>query len=221
MLKKLENYPEVKRALGIAAGIFVGLVCYRLFRSATEWWSLSDDGQKQEVVALACGVALLAFIVWLFMKFKGKARASFSAKKFRSDTIEILENPLVGVRGWLLFLCFSLTVIVPVDNLSHVETTGTGGSILLIISILLSVFSIFAGAGIWVVSPYAVTRCVAFLWTVLTWSLLNLTMLILTKKPIFQSDNQPSNYVFAALYAGVWLTYLKRSRRVKFTFGLT
>lgn len=79
MLEKLKKYPEARRSLGIGAGVFIGLLAYRLVVWAFEWWTDAWVWQKEQVIEVACAVALLATVVWAYRRF-GK-----SAKRLKNN----------------------------------------------------------------------------------------------------------------------------------------
>ena len=62
MIEKLKEMPELKLGLTIAGGIFVGLLAYRLFLSAYDWWqslSTADPGQTSQPGVILCTLATM------------------------------------------------------------------------------------------------------------------------------------------------------------------
>jgi hypothetical protein len=144
---------------------------------------------------------------------------------------------LKGVKGWLLLMCISLTILDPssivlnsiiMTNLTkpyfdkHVELlrmvliNGT-------CSIGLAVFSIYTGLSLWKVLPNALTTAKKYLIAISLYSVFSLFLPALVG---FQagsikgiSGSNIFNSLLTILYASAWYLYLKKSRRVKATYG--
>jgi len=144
---------------------------------------------------------------------------------------------LKGVKGWLLLMCISLTILDPssivlnsiiMTNLTkpyfdkHTELlrmvliNGT-------CSIGLAVFSIYTGISLWKVLPNALITAKKYLFAISLYSVFSLFIPTLVG---FQagsikgiSGNNVFNSLLTILYASAWYLYLKKSRRVKTTYG--
>jgi hypothetical protein len=144
---------------------------------------------------------------------------------------------LKGVKGWLLLMCISLTILDPFsivlntiimtnltkpyfykhpELLKMVLINGT-------CSIGLAVFSIYAGISLWKVLPDAIITAKKYLLAISFYSVFSLFIPTLVG---FQSGsikdisvNNTFNSLITVLYATAWYLYLKRSVRVKVTYG--
>lgn len=148
------------------------------------------------------------------------------------------EAHLRGIRGWLLLLCLSLTVFDPlamllnifvVTNLAKTEFENHPELMRLILinggcSIGLAVFSIYAGVSLWKTLPNGVRLAKKYLLTACLYSIFGLVLPSLVGVAAdFQKQIIGGSVVNSAVtvaYLGCWYQYLKRSRRVKTTFGL-
>jgi hypothetical protein len=70
MLEKLKSHPEIRRALGIAAGVFLALVAYRFLFAFIAWWNEQggdywyDDPRLGLFFCVAILVGLPAWAKW-------------------------------------------------------------------------------------------------------------------------------------------------------------
>jgi hypothetical protein len=143
------------------------------------------------------------------------------------------SNADVGVKGWLLFLCISLTVITPGwillllssewrDVGAYIDTLPLVKQVLLIETISFSgiaLFSCYAGWSLWtrrkgavrIAKIYLITQCVLGILTVITLAgLLNNA----------EYTNGAAKGVLSAIfYLVVWYWYLSRSKRVAATYA--
>lgn len=146
-----------------------------------------------------------------------------------------------SVWGWLLVLCLILTVISPVGNVvllflksiqarSLLERFPDLRALLISESILavgLTAFSIYAGIGLWMVRPNAVKIAksyfiVLFSSQLLFYAFLARIMLVAAGIP---ADVAVEVEFVSPLYklgllasCWIWISYLKRSKRVKATY---
>lgn len=83
MLEKLKNHPEMRRALGIAAGIFAGLLAYRVTLWAisgfASWWLhvgyMVDYGGSFDWRILVVAAVLAALATAVFRRLQLRRRA--------------------------------------------------------------------------------------------------------------------------------------------------
>ena len=148
------------------------------------------------------------------------------------------ENPLVGVKGWLLFFCVVLTVLSPLLTTVNIvngynETSpffeifpGLKTAVMTdtILSILVMCFSIFAGISLWTRRPNAVKIAKAYLITVLIYTILEVPiLLVLAGLPSEANEIILKGALFmivrGAFFFGIWYSYLSRSQRVAATYG--
>ncbi|MCX5807093.1 MAG: DUF2569 family protein [Proteobacteria bacterium] len=144
---------------------------------------------------------------------------------------------LKGVKGWLLLMCISLTILDPssiflnliiITNLTkpffnkHPELLKM---VLIngICSIGLAVFSVYAGLSLWKILPNAVTTAKKYLLAISLYSIFSIfipTLVGLQAETIKGiSGNNVLNSLLTVLYASAWYLYLKKSRRVMATYG--
>ena len=151
------------------------------------------------------------------------------------------ENPLKGVEGWLLFLSLML-MLGPIGYLyylvnSYIDLTEDvpwfpiNVSFIytdIILSMIISIISIYAGWSIWKMRQNAITITRFYLNSVLVYSVLffiAITIyLLITKIPsssIFKSFYGISikETISSITYVVIWKLYLKNSERVKNTFS--
>ena len=148
------------------------------------------------------------------------------------------DEKLKGVRGWLLFFCFSLTVLDPSAVIFNLFTAADAakpyfaedpGLLRLVLAngvagIALSVFSLYAGISLWKRLPGAPAVARKYLLTVLAYSVLA-PFLPYLFGPTKLGGSRESfalisiNSLFTILYVGAWYLYLDRSRRVRATYG--
>jgi hypothetical protein len=152
------------------------------------------------------------------------------------------KEQIKGVEGWLLFFCmmliFSPIAYIPysIDTYQEIQDEvisfplkGTILIIDLILSILISCLSIYAGLMLWKIRPDAIKTTTLYLNIVLVYSLI----IFLTMTIIFFISEIPFNkslqFVYGQMiretissitYVVTWKLYLNNSERVKNTFGL-
>jgi hypothetical protein len=143
------------------------------------------------------------------------------------------SNADVGVKGWLLFLCISLTVITPGWFLlllssewrevgAYIDTLPLVKQVLLIETISFSgiaLFSCYAGWSLWtrrkgavrIAKIYLITQCVLGILTVITLAgLLNNA----------EYTNKAAKALLSTIfYLVVWYWYLSKSKRVAATYA--
>ena len=142
----------------------------------------------------------------------------------------------VGVRGWLLFFCLSLTVFSPlltVVNLvsAYWQTSPLfdrfpGLQVITLLDALLSVgltaFSIHAGVSLWKRRPGAVRTTKRYLVTLLAYTAVSCVLPFLAGLPrgthAAMLAEVAKGLVRSLVFFGVWYSYLNKSRRVRNTF---
>jgi hypothetical protein len=218
---------------------FLALLLFKV----KNWFKKIKDGrarqgslvadQEPEAVRCSCGA--------------GEGRG-LAPQSIDPETIDWLEPRLQekpgpqGIRGWLLFLCLNLTIIIPFSFLYQVNcawqifySSGTQVQIVIfkqsllynVISItamiFLSMFSFYAGLRLWGTKPQADKTTKLFLITQLT-----LMTIILSLRPLllFSLDGNADSLgdIIMGLipyisYFMVWYLYLCYSRRVRNTYG--
>lgn len=146
------------------------------------------------------------------------------------------DDKLVGVKGWLRFLCVVLTVINPLiaggqwsqaqrdmpqlvakyPGLETVMNLETGCVFLLMI------LSIRAGMRLYRLHPQAVNTARRYFYVVLLYQPLTVAMPYLADLPAPVRDAMASAMATGAvkgvMAAGIWLAYLGVSKRVKATY---
>jgi len=143
---------------------------------------------------------------------------------------------LKGVRGWLLFLCVTLTVLDPsavlinlfvIADAARPYFAGNPGFFRLILvngvaGITLSVFSLYAGIWLWKCFPGALTVARKYLRTVFAYSILAPFLPRLVGSTFHASRETFAlaclNSLFTIFYLGIWYLYLNRSARVRATY---
>lgn len=141
-----------------------------------------------------------------------------------------------GVKGWLLLLCLSLTILDPLAILFNIFYFTDAAKpyfeghpelfkmILItgICRIALMVFSIYAGLALWKVLPGAVTAATRYFRAVFFYSVfvLFLPILVGVSQETYREMTATNfaNSVVTVCYVGTWYLYLKRSKRVKATY---
>jgi hypothetical protein len=142
-----------------------------------------------------------------------------------------------GVKGWLLLLCINLAVLDPlamllnlfvVTNVSKPQFDAHPDLLRLVLingacSIALAVFSIYSGVSLWRVLPSGLKLAKKYLLTASFYSLFSLVLPSLVGIPAELQGQVMSgsilNSIVTILYLGAWYHYLKRSKRVRATFG--
>ncbi len=144
-----------------------------------------------------------------------------------------------GIKGWLLLLCISLTMLDPCSILFNLlfvvnvvkpyfEQNPELLQLILIngtCSIALAVFSIYAGISLWKILPNAVVLARRYFACIFLYSIFSVFLPTLVGIP----ENTPHkvfgnnlfNSLITILYASAWYLYLKKSRRVKAVYKTT
>ena len=135
-----------------------------------------------------------------------------------------------GVRGWLLWFCIALTILMPLITSFKLVSLyiqlypffNTFPPLLVIfivdfvLSIGLTVFSIYTGIALWRIRPKAVKIAMTFLWVYLGYSILISLLPLLVGLPL--PTEVAERIVLAMLSFAVWYSYLVYSKRVKATY---
>ncbi|MCX5891306.1 MAG: DUF2569 family protein [Deltaproteobacteria bacterium] len=173
-----------------------------------------------------------------------------SSPSIDPKTLELLElKPQAkrgpqGVRGWLLFLCLNLTIIIPFSFLyqtncalkifylpgMYLNQLMFKQSLLynifsMVAMILLTIFSFYAGLSLWGLKHRAVKITKLFLITQLS-----LMVIIIVMRPFLAfslggNANSIGDVIKGLIpflsYFSVWYLYLSYSRRVHNTYGVS
>jgi hypothetical protein len=144
---------------------------------------------------------------------------------------------LKGVKGWLLLMCISLTILDPssillnltiITNLTKPLFNKNADLLKVLIingtcSIALAVFSIYAGISLWKILPNALMTVKKYLIAISLYSVFSTFIPTLvglqTDSVRGISGHNVLNTMLTILYASVWYLYLKKSRRVLATYG--
>jgi hypothetical protein len=137
------------------------------------------------------------------------------------------KNPVpVGVSGWLLFFCISMTVFGPffegkiaftaLRNLTRTISVGTMLRLLSVGTIYfgLSIFSIWAGIWLWSEDRRGLSMAKAYLLVAPVIVISLYGILALSGLTV----NLPIIIFQRLIYSAVWYAYLTRSKRVRDTF---
>jgi hypothetical protein len=154
-------------------------------------------------------------------------------------TIDQQKVGPVGVGGWLLFLCLTLTVISPLMTIVNLHSTYQELSPLFrpfprlhtvtildsILSVGIICFSIGAGAALWQRKPSAVRTTKRYLMTFLLYTVVANILPFMAGLPSQVNEAMISEVIkngFRILvFFTVWNSYLNKSRRVKNTFSVS
>jgi Protein of unknown function (DUF2569) len=154
----------------------------------------------------------------------------------RSAPAVDIDSRYVGVGGWLLFFCVSLTVLNPALTLFNVgsgvvqNATYFGRSFPLLalvvadsaVSLAIAALSIYAGVSLWRVRPGAVKAARVFLIVGVVYAIaapfspLLLGLSAQASKQVLSIAVQTSGR--GILYYVIWLNYLNVSKRVRATY---
>jgi hypothetical protein len=142
----------------------------------------------------------------------------------------------VGVRGWLLFFCLSLTVFSPVassvslwfgyQSVSQYADLYPGikrvAMIDFPISIAIIYFSIYAGVALWRRKQNAVRIAKAYLLTFFGYTVVAVFLPFMAGLPSAGNETMIfeviKGLVRSALYVSIWYMYLTQSKRVRATY---
>ena len=141
-----------------------------------------------------------------------------------------------GVGGWLLLLCFALTIGSPLSTLYNLITfyneTATlfdlcpGLRNLLYIdgflSVVLMALSIRAGIALWTIKQNAVKIAKNYFWIFMGYSVVAIFLPFTAGLPSEANDAMIpeviKGFVQSLIFFGIWYSYLKVSKRVKATY---
>ena len=147
------------------------------------------------------------------------------------------------VRGWLLFLCINLTLIIPFSSIYEASSAlgmylpGASSLQLFIFrhspayhlgviaaTSFLAIFSFYAGLCLWQLKPNAVKTVKLFLISQLLLMVLLITLRPVMVFPLGASPGSFANTIPRLIpflsYFGVWYAYLSFSRRVHLTYQI-
>lgn len=141
-----------------------------------------------------------------------------------------------GVKGWLLLLCISLTILDPATMLLNLfimsdiakSLFGTNKNLFYMIFINgifttgLMVFSIYAGLSLWRLTINAVMTAKRYLKSIFIYSAITILLpYIFGVSEIHYKKfggNNWLNSIITMCYAMIWYIYLIKSKRVKWTY---
>lgn len=110
MFEKLKNNPEARRSLGIAVGVFVGLLGYRLVMWAHEWWEEIDSAAQQEIVLIAAVTAIAYYgFRRLIVRYKSDSLASSPISEIAYKVSSRRNHALQSVSLGLFIFALGLT----------------------------------------------------------------------------------------------------------------
>lgn len=147
------------------------------------------------------------------------------------------NEALNGVKGWLLFLCISLTILSPLYTLGQLGVEWRDTEPLFgafpslkdavvfesLCMVGLMAFSIYAGSVLWSVKPGAVKVAKNYFLVLLLYSLVFPFVLSAIADLPSVADNEIAkegvkNAIRGILAFAIWFTYLNKSRRVRATY---
>ncbi len=139
------------------------------------------------------------------------------------------SNALHGVQGWLLLLCIALTIGIPLltaYNWSKIFSYGVTPFpwFSLGLSIVMALFSFFAGISLWTVRTNAVRIAKAYFITEMIVPFVfgaRLLIEVATSRVEMSAWNIFAVFVRPILMAVIGYLYLTRSKRVQATYGKT
>jgi hypothetical protein len=116
---------------------------------------------------------------------------------------------LHGVRGWLLVLCISLTIIGPLLSFAKLSATAAT-NFQWLWGIALILFSLTTGILLWTERPIGLHVAKAYFWSIagLAWLLVSLG----------NNLEYVSQAIATSAVCGIWLAYLSASERVLNTY---
>ena len=141
-----------------------------------------------------------------------------------------------GVRGWLLLLCLSFTILDPLAMILSLFSVANASKPLFdqypglltlvtvsgICRLAVAVFSMYAGIALWRVAPGAVDIARKYLMAVVLYTVFAFFLPAIVGLPQDMAQEIAGSSSIAGmltiLYAVVWYTYLLRSKRVKATY---
>ncbi len=162
---------------------------------------------------------------------------SFGVEGEMEDNSQNRESTKPKVRGWLLFLCVSLTILSPsltlinlLNGYSAANQLSDKFPLLMtithadsILSTILMTFSIYSGIALWRIKPGAARLTKIYLLIFLGYALIEPFLYAFAELP--PQSNQViieegiKGFFRGVVYVTIWFLYLSKSRRVKHTFG--
>lgn len=142
-----------------------------------------------------------------------------------------------GVGGWLLLLCFALTIGSPLGILYNLITSYDETSTLFdlypglqnllyidgFLSTVLMLLSIRAGIALWTIKPNAVKTAKNYFWIFLGYSVVAIFLPFIAGLPsevnVATIPEVIKGFVHSLVYFGIWYSYLDVSKRVKATYN--
>jgi hypothetical protein len=148
-----------------------------------------------------------------------------------------VDKDYKGMKGWLLLLCVSMAILTPMTGLISLvavsdvlkpyfdQDPALFKLVLIsgICNICLLVYSMYAGVSLWRVTPNAVTSAKRYLVVLFHYSFFSIFLPQLvglsekTQTEIYK-DNPLYNLI-VMLEACLWYLYMRKSKRVKATYG--
>lgn len=142
-----------------------------------------------------------------------------------------------GVKGWLLMLSVTLTILDPLTGFFTLmtitnllkphfnEDPGLFRIVLIqgICNTCLIVYSMYAGVSLWRIVPNALTTAKRYLHVLFYYSFLAIFLPSLvglsekTQMDFYKMN--PINNIIVMIYTALWYLYLMKSRRVKATYS--
>lgn len=141
-----------------------------------------------------------------------------------------------GVRGWLLLLCVSFTILDPFAMLLSLFSVASASrplfdkfpGLLTLIAVsgvcrlAVAVFSVYAGLAMWRVVPGAVDTARKYLMSVVLYTVFAFFLPVMVGLPQdLAQEIAGSSFIAGMLtisYAFLWYLYLSRSKRVRATY---
>lgn len=161
-----------------------------------------------------------------------------SAEQTENGQATRTTEELKGVGGWLMYMCVGLVFLGPaailfqifatLQTLDLIATEWPGFrpvfAMISLLSVGIALFGIYVGVRLWGAHQDAVKKAVFYFYAQAGIPVLELFMVLNSAIPSdLQSDvvsGQIRHIFMAMVWAGIWVSYLKKSRRVKTTFGL-
>ena len=148
-----------------------------------------------------------------------------------------IDKDYKGVKGWLLLLCVSMTILTPTTGFvslmtvtdalkPHFDNDPALFKLVLITgicSICLFVYSMYAGVSLWRIAPNAVKSAKRYLIVLFHYSFFSIflpQMVGLSEKTLTDVyKTSPFLNLMVMFEAFLWYLYLRKSKRVKATYG--
>ena len=155
----------------------------------------------------------------------------------RIPILNTIDKDYYGVRGWLLLLSVSLTILDPLAGFINIiaatdalkpyfdqdqalfKLVLIGG----VCNICLLVYSMYTGMALWRISPNAVMNAKKYFLVLFHYSFFSIFLPQLvglsekTQTEIYKAS--PIGNLIVMLYATMWYFYMRKSKRVKATYG--